>query len=436
MTAAPPTPPLPTGRPISRRSREVKNRLFVTVCIVSAALSVIILALLLAAIVYEGREYLTWDFLRNYPSRKPAQAGFKAALWGSIWVTAVAGVVAIPLGIATAIILEEFPPRRRIPRALHWFIQLNVGNLAGVPSIVYGILGLTVFVRMFGLFGSPNPAIYDEMLRIRLRSGEVIQAFLVESRGEDEQGNPTSLIVENPVTGLRELAAAEIADATRIYAKQHRFTLSDGRRVVGGRLDRSDDGQITLTTDAGEHITFPASAVTAYRTTNFIQVGDPDSFFYLRVPFGGSVLAGGLTLALVILPIIIIASREAIRAVPDSLRQGALALGATRWRVVWSIVLPASLPGILTGSILAVSRAIGEAAPLLVVGGVVLITFVPRNLMDDFAAMPLQIFNWAGRPQEEFRKVAATGILVLLAVLLAFNAVAIVLRQKFSRPLQ
>lgn len=424
ITAAPAARP----REISRRSRARKNNLFVGVCIAATTVSVIVLVVLIAAIVVQGWEYLSWDFFRNFPSRKPEKAGIKAALWGSVWVTTVAAIVAVPLGVATAIILEEFPPRNRILRKLHWFVQLNVGNLAGVPSIVYGILGLTVFVRMFGVFGSPNTALYDEMLRVKLNTGEVIQADLSEETDD-------AYTLDHPVLGTLTYPKSEIRDVTRIFVKTHHFTLADGTRH-SGRLDDSENGRISMTTADGRDVSFAAADVVSYDSTNFIQYGDPDSFFYIRIPFGGSVLAGGLTLALVILPIIIIAAREAIRAVPDSIRQGAFALGATRWRVVSRTVLPASIPGILTGSILAVSRAIGEAAPLLVVGGFVFITFVPRNLMDDFAAMPLQIFNWASRPQEEFHKVAASGILVLLGVLLAFNAVAIVLRQKLSKPLQ
>jgi phosphate transport system permease protein len=148
------------------------------------------------------------------------------------------------------------------------------------------------------------------------------------------------------------------------------------------------------------------------------------------------VLGGGLTLMLVVLPIIIVASQEALRAVPSSLRQGALALGATRLKVVSRMTLPAAVPGIMTGAILAMSRAIGEAAPMLVIAGVVYITFTPQHLMDEFTVMPLQIYNWASLPQEEFHKVAATGIVVLLAVLLTFNAIAVFIRQTFSRPLQ
>jgi phosphate transport system permease protein len=150
---------------------------------------------------------------------------------------------------------------------------------------------------------------------------------------------------------------------------------------------------------------------------------------------GRSVLAGSLTLTLLILPVIIIASQEAIRAVPGSIRLGAYALGATRWQTVRRQVLPMAIPGILTGTILALSRAIGETAPLILIGALAFVPFVPNGPMDGFTVLPIQIFNWISRPQPEFHQIAAAGILVLLAVLLAFNLVAILLRNRYSRTL-
>jgi phosphate transport system permease protein len=159
------------------------------------------------------------------------------------------------------------------------------------------------------------------------------------------------------------------------------------------------------------------------------------SWYYFRLPFGRGVLAGALTLMLVILPIVIISSQEALRAVPSSLRAGALGLGATQWQVIWNVTLPASIPGIMTGSILSMSRAIGEAAPLLILSGVVFIRFAPKNLMDEFTVMPLQIYNWAGRPQDAFQDLAGAAIILLLIVLLSFNAIAVFIRQKLQKPL-
>ncbi len=314
------------GQLRSRNRRQFMDRFFERFCMGAAGLSVVVLIVLLSAIGMQGLTYLNGDFLQGAPSRKPSQAGIWPAMIGTLWVCATCGFFAIPLGIGTAVLLEEFKPHQRWARRLQSFVQLNLTNLAGVPSIVYGILGLTAFVQFFGLSGA-------------------------------SAGDPV-------------------------------WTL-----------------------------------------------GTPDHWYYVRLPFGRGVLAGGLTLMLVTLPVIIIATQEALRAVPDSLRHGALALGASPWQKVWKISLPSAIPGIMTGTILAMSRAIGEAAPILIIAGIVYITFTPEHLMDDFTAMPLQIYDWAGRPQEEFHKVAASGIIVLLAILLSFNAVAVFIRQKFQRPL-
>ncbi|MFQ6609177.1 MAG: phosphate ABC transporter permease PstA [Fidelibacterota bacterium] len=157
------------------------------------------------------------------------------------------------------------------------------------------------------------------------------------------------------------------------------------------------------------------------------------AIFVRFMGLGRSVLAGALTMSLLILPVIIIAAREALRAVPQSIRQGAYALGATKWQTIIHHVLPASTPGILTGVILAMSRAIGETAPLIMIGALTYVAFVPEGPMDSFTALPIQIFNWASRPQAEFQSVAAAGIIVLLAVLLLMNASAVIIRNYFQR---
>jgi hypothetical protein len=151
--------------------------------------------------------------------------------------------------------------------------------------------------------------------------------------------------------------------------------------------------------------------------------------WYFRIPLGRGVLTGGLTLMLVILPIIIISAQESLRAVSGSLRQASLAMGASKWQTIWRVTLPGSIPGVMTGIILAMSRAIGEAAPILIIAGIVYITFAPSHLMDDFTALPLQVYNWASRPQSEFHDIAAAGIILLLALLLVFNGVAVLIRQ-------
>jgi len=303
----------------SHAKKQVLNKLFVSFCVFVTLLSISALAVLLITIAKQGWAHLDLDLLTSYASRHPEKAGVKAALWGTVWLCTICVLTALPIGVATAVYLEEFAPKNRWSR----FLDLNIANLAGVPSIVYGIIGLTVFARMLGLFGTMNDPL--------------------------------------------------------------------------------------------------------------VEIGDPVSFWYFRLPFGSSILVGGLTLALVVLPIVIVSAREAVRAVPNTLREASLAMGATKWETVRRVVIPKSAPGILTGAILATSRAIGEAAPILVIGGFLFIRFVPANMFDDFTAMPLQIYNWASRPQEEFHAVAAAAIMVLLAVLLVFNGVAAFIRYRFQR---
>ncbi|MGD8394031.1 MAG: phosphate ABC transporter permease PstA [Candidatus Eiseniibacteriota bacterium] len=280
-------------RRLARRRRAAG--LFRLLCAALTGVGVVLLAILLVEVVRSGYHWLDWQFLTSFPSRFPHKAGVKAALAGTLWLISLTACFSIPVGVAAAIYLEEYGSRGRLSR----LIELNIANLAGVPSIVYGILGLAVFVR-------------------------------------------------------------------------------------GLALERS-------------------------------------------------VLAGSLTMSLLILPVIIIASREAIRAVPMSIRHAAFALGATRWQTVRHHVLPAALPGILTGVILALSRAIGETAPLIMTGALTYIAFVPESVLDPFTALPIQIFNWAARPQPEFHELAATGIILLLAVLLLMNAAAVSIRYRSQR---
>jgi phosphate transport system permease protein len=310
------------GRPRSIAARLFQDRAFLWTCLVATNIAIVVLAVLLVSIFWQGWDTLSWKFVTSFASRKPSEAGILAPLMGSVWVCSICGLIALPLGVGTAVFLEEFARRSWFTK----FVQTNIMNLAGVPSIVYGILGLTAFARMFGAFG----------------------------------------------------------------------------------------------TNVDDAITF----------------GDEDGLLFMRLPFGSSVLAGGLTLMLVILPVVIISTQEALRAVPSSLRSGALALGATPWQTVWGITLPAAIPGIMTGSILSMSRAIGESAPLLVLGGLLLVFNTPTNLMSDFAILPLQIYNWAQRPQDEFHYIAASAIIIQLAVLLLFNGIAVFIRQKLQKPLQ
>jgi len=263
----------------------------------------------------EFRSWLSPDFVSRPQSSIVEAAGVRTAILGSLWTILITILFAFPVGVAAAIYLEEYASDTWLNRV----IQTNINNLAGVPSIIYGMLGLAIFVRALETITSGT-------------------AFGVGTAGE---------------------------------------TTLNGRTI----------------------------------------------------------LSAGLTLGLLVLPVIIIAAQEAIRAVPRSLRQASFGLGATRWQTVWSHVLPNALPGILTGTILAVSRAIGETAPLVVVGASTFITFDPGGPFSKFTTLPIQIYQWAARPQDEFRNLAAAAILVLLVLLLTLNASAIVLRNRFSRRL-
>ncbi|MDQ4092606.1 MAG: phosphate ABC transporter permease PstA [Actinomycetota bacterium] len=260
------------------------------------------LAALLVTTILEGVGRLDPNLLFNYTSQLfPENAGARAAILGTVWVIVTTIVLAVPLGVAAAIYLEEFGDPDK------WYfriVELNIQNLAAVPSIIYGLLTL-------GVAG-----------------------------------------VVAPLLGLRNVNA---------------------------------------------------------------------------------VIFGAIALTLLILPVIIIATRESLRAVPAEIRAGSLALGATPWQTVWKQTLPAAVPGIATGTILAVSRAIGEAAPLLLLGAFVFVTFDPNGLLSGFTTLPVQIYNWVGQPQAEFREVASAAIIVLLALLLLLNGVAILIRNKYQR---
>lgn len=275
--------------------RKLKNALFHGILLAATGFGIVALIMLLLQVLKTGLAWLDWEFLTSMPSRFPEKAGILSALAGSVWTIGLTALISLPIGVGTAIYLEEYSDKKI------WFnkiLQLNISNLAGVPSIVYGMLGLAVFVRF--------------------------------------------------------------------------------------------------------------------------------------LHFDRSILSGALTLSLLIMPVIIVASQEAIKSVPNTLRQGSLALGVTKWQTITGVVLPFALPGILTGSILAISRAMGEAAPLIMVGAAGYIAFLPKSIMDSFTVLPIQIFNWTSRPQAEFQNIASAGIIVLMILLLSANAVAIFLRNKYQ----
>jgi phosphate transport system permease protein len=395
------------GEPRSQSRRRAFDRGFLITCLAITAVAVLALGVLLGSILIEGLPGLRWTFFTEYASRDPSKAGIRAPLWGSIWVASICAIVALPIGIATAVWLEEFAPKNRITS----FIRLNISNLAGVPSIVYGILGLTLFVRMFGLFGP-------------------IQAPELEIGGR-----------------LYAIYYDTMQEPIRVPAEERGVApvLKTGDVGYVQEIEEGPDGELIFT-DHWTPVTLTIvpedeDAPEGYGIIEAWQAEEPADFeterpwYYIQFPFGQSVLAGGLTLMLVVLPIVIISSQEALRAVPGSLRTGSLAMGATKWQTTRKVTLPAAVPMIMTGSILAMSRAIGEAAPILVLGVALFITDTPSSLMDSFTVLPMQIYNWTSRWQEDFRALAATGIIVLLMVLLAFNAVAVLIRQKLQRPL-
>lgn len=377
----------------SLKLRHLVDQLFVTFCMVTAFASVVILAVLLGSILYEGLPGLSWKFVRSAPSSVASEAGIQPAMFGSIWVCGVCALFALPIGVATAVFLEEFPARSKTAKMFQSFVQLTISNLASVPSVVYGMIGLTVFAGMFGLAGNANsPAL------------EVGARYYHQFLSEGDR------ILRVPVSDRQ-------AAATVVHGEMNALT-SSGQTVQINMIGVRD-----ILPDAPE-----LRAVTLREDAESGIISDK-AWYYFQFPFGRGVLTGGLTLMLVVLPIVIIASQEALRGVPESLREASFGIGATRWQTVWNITLPSALPGIMTGSILAMSRAIGEAAPILIICGIIYVGSSPANLMDDFSVMPLQIFNWASQPQHEFHAVAAQGIIVLLAILLSFNAIAVFIRQ-------
>lgn len=260
-------------------------------------LGLVLLAIFIGSILVDGIQRIDWDFITNLPSRKADRAGIYTALMGSVWVLVLTTIIALPVGIAAAIYLEEYAQKNRWSSIL----EVNISNLAGVPSIIYGLLGLEIFVRVLQM--------------------------------------------------------------------------------------------------------------------------------------GSSVLAGSFTLALLILPIVIVSTREAIKAVPQSIRDASYALGASKWQTVSQQLMPASFGGILTGVILALSRAVGETAPLIVIGALAYVPFAPSSPMDDFSVLPIQIFNWISRPQQGFEVNAAAAIIILLLITFIMNGIAVYFRNRWQKKL-
>lgn len=393
------SPVTPTLSPERLAARRRSDRIFYVLCVGIACSSIAILVLLLLAIGYQGGSSLTPTFLTSsHDPENPATAGMYPALIGSLVLCLLCALVALPVGIGSAIFLEEFRPRGRWLRALHGFIQLNIANLAGVPSVVYGLLGLTVFVYMFQWFGKLEQ---NSISGVDLWGVERYYQFLAL-----DERSAIFVPIENP------------SEAT--------YVLHQARTAFDGQL-RPIEVQVWQPEQR-----FPVSAEALARTVKSGEIGgvvDIYRWYYFRLPFGPSLLAASLTLALVILPIIVIAAQEALRAVPQSLREAAAGMGATRWQMTQQVTLPTALPGILTGGILAMGRAIGEAAPIFVVlGGNIAKRTGPEHLLDSCVTIPILIFSWADHPVERYRQLAAAAIIVLVALLLLMNATAILIR--------
>ena len=283
----------------SMSTRYAFDSAFTVLVTVAALIGIIVLVVLLVDVTRDGSSMLSLNFLTSFPSQIfPENGGIYPALVGSLWLLGLTALISVPLGLGAAVYLEEYAQDTRINR----IVEVNISNLAGVPSVIYGLLGLGIFVQLLA-----------------------------------------------PVTG------------------------------------------------------------------------------------GTSVLTGALTLSLLILPVIIVATREALRAIPASIREGGYALGATKWEVIRSHLLPMALPGALTGIILALSRAIGEAAPILVVGVSLYQTYVTTGPFDGYMALPTQIYDWISRPQQVFQDSAAAGIVVIMVVLLLANSIAIVVRNRYQK---
>jgi len=383
------------SNPRSESKRKKTSGAFAILCLLISSLTIVVLITLLTTILIGGGNWIDWNFLSGvHKEDNPEQSGIGQAVLGSILICLICAMAAIPVGIGTAIFIEEFPPKNKVLRWLHGLVQLNISNLAGVPSIVYGILGLTTFVYMFGILPSiqvNSPAQY-EIGGVHYYQTKTLGGTFVKFPAGDRADNSISL------------------------EQNEQAIDADGRSFELKVVQRS-----------------AAPADKEARKDYALTIKKP---WYLHLPLGKSLLAAALTLALVILPIVIISSQEAIRAVPRSIREAAFGMGATRWQVVRKTVLPSALPGIMTGAILAMSRAIGEAAPVLaVMGGVLGTTTGIQSLMDQTPVLPVTIFRWAGDENAGFENASSAAIIILLVILLLMNSIAIYIRNRFENNL-
>ncbi|MCY4145537.1 MAG: ABC transporter permease subunit [Chloroflexi bacterium] len=341
-------------------------------------------------------------------------------------------LVALPIGVGAAIYLEEYAHHGWVNR----IIETNVRNLAGVPSIIYGMLGLAIFVRALAPFSSGMifhinvdvPTVENVVERI----APVFDGALRYDNGALRSDSPQ----------LDERSAQQLVDVFLRYGTPS-LTMQ-GSSSVPEMADALADA-LGMTVDVAVTRSSEPHDIEARGKTYRFDVANGDMYdeafaalmaSLVRInsfsPNGRTLISAGLTLALLVLPIIIINAQEAIRAVSDTIREASYGLGATRWQTIWRQILPAALPGIMTGTILSVSRAVGETAPLIVVGAATFLLSDPTSPFAQFTAMPIQIYQWTARPQGQFADIAAAAIIVLLSLMLSLNAVAIVLRNRYS----
>jgi len=383
--------------------------------------------------VIRFHSWLHGEFLTTPMSSIPALAGVRSALIGSIGLMAVVVVVALPIGVGAAIYLEEYAHHGFINR----LIETNVRNLAGVPSIIYGMLGLAIFVRALAPFTSglifhynfDAPTVGTVIERIAPAFEGAIAYDGAAIRSDPELVDVAR--VERLVDTFMFFGTPSLTMAGNTDVREMSHSLAEALKIaVDTLLVRADEAYDIEV--RGDYYRFDVAADAAISDDTFNQLMVSLARINSFAPNGRTLVSAGLTLVLLILPIIIINAQEAIRAVPYTIREASYGLGATRWQTIWNQVLPAALPGIMTGTILSVSRAVGETAPLIVVGAATFLVTDPTSPFSQFTAMPIQIYQWTARPQGQFADIAAAAIIVLLALMLTLNAAAIVLRNRYS----
>ncbi len=383
--------------------------------------------------VIRFHSWLNSEFITTPMSSTPALAGVRTALIGSAGLMAVVALVALPIGVGAAIYLEEYAAQGFINR----LIETNVRNLAGVPSIIYGMLGLAVFVRALAPFSSGLVFHFNfDAPTAASVIDRIAPVFDNQIHFDGARIHSDSALIDVPAA--QRLVDVFLHYGTPSLTMQGNSNVHAMANSLSDALDATVD--VIAVDAAGEHdIEIRGSY---YRFDVAEDAGIPDPVYdqlmanLARInsfaPNGRTLVSAGLTLTLLILPIIIINAQEAIRAVPATIREASYGLGATRWQTIWHQVLPAALPGIMTGMILSVSRAVGETAPLIVVGAATFLLTDPTSPFSQFTAMPIQIFQWTARPQGQFGDIAAAAIIVLLALMLTLNAAAIILRNRYS----